>query len=170
MATKVFIPEFKHKEIFLEFNGIEEERYGDNYIFRIRDYEFTTELEPKYMSRFVLEFPGRFNIKSYLVNNVSEINFSNGKWCDVTIEFLDTISNPSNEGLVNIINEFGSHQNDGRVLFPIILTIIDPVGATIQTYRFNVKDFEIILSDFSYDSKELMVHKFIIKSYDFSIL
>lgn len=63
-----------------------------------------TQYEPKRNNRFVVEFPNELNIKQWLVQKIGKPKFTNGKWENIKIDFIDPIGPSVSPTLFSLVN------------------------------------------------------------------
>ncbi|MFW5847366.1 MAG: hypothetical protein ACOCVF_00405 [bacterium] len=101
---------------------------------KIKDYE------PKTMSRFVVKFPNQFNIFDWTITKINKPKFTNGKWEDMKIVFVDPIGLSTSKGLYNIIDFLKKDVNDNKSLFNIKIKLLDPTGIEIEEWVIYVEE------------------------------
>jgi hypothetical protein len=117
------------------------------------------EQEPKRENRFAVEFPGEFELESFLVQKLDKpsitITSTGYEWNNIKIEFIDVIGPNTSRRIYDII-EFCKKQKNKKkwfffkkkqnILFTIYIKSLDPTGVEIERWAINVKD--LVSADF----------------------
>jgi len=111
--------------------------------------------------RFMVEFPKELNLPEWTVQSVSPIKWSDGKWNDVTINFIDTFHHidSSTVSLFEMTKKYKFNEFNS----PVKICLMDPVGNIINKWIIEPHSFEIVLSDFGYGLNELLSNSLILK-------
>jgi hypothetical protein len=126
----------------------------------------STEQEPKMKNRFVVEFPEKFEIESYLVQKINKPKFKDGKWENIEIIFIDVVSPFStSDGLYNIVKFLKKEESQKeKVLFSFNIKTLDPSGETVETWLINVEEvLNINFGELDYEINELLMPSLLIK-------
>ena len=75
--------------------------------------------ELKLKNRFLVEFPEQFNVQTWVVQKINKPKFTDGKWEDIRVDFIDPISPSTSQSLFNIVNFIKSNNSGNRKLFEV---------------------------------------------------
>jgi hypothetical protein len=100
--------------------------------------------EPKRNHRFVVEFPEQFNIESFAVQKINKPKFSNGKWENIKVEFVDLIGPSTSQSLFGIVKFLENNKNDSKILFELKIKSLDPTGVEVEEWLIYVEEVSII--------------------------
>jgi hypothetical protein len=116
-----------------------------------------TQYEPKRNNLFLVEFPKQFNLKSWTIQKINKPNYTNNKWENIKIEFIDTIAAPSaSQSLFKIVEFLKTNENDSKILFEIKINSLDPTGVAIDEWVVYVKNVPTInFGELDYSNDEL---------------
>ena len=70
------------------------------------DIKAPFKFELKFANRFLVEFPEEFNIDSWCIQKISKPKFTDGKWENIRIEFIDIVSPSTSKNLFNNLNKY----------------------------------------------------------------
>ena len=95
--------------------------------------------EPKRNDRFLVEFPKQFNIQPWCIQKINKPKFTDGKWEDIRIDFIDPIGPSTSRCLFKIVNFIESNSCDNRKLFEVRIKSLDPTGVGVEEWVVNVE-------------------------------
>jgi len=98
-----------------------------------------TQYEPKRNNRFLVEFPEQFNVQQWVVQKINKPKFSDGKWENIKIEFIDPIVPSTSQSLFKIVEFLKTNVNDSKTLFNIKIKSLDPTGVEVEEWVVNVE-------------------------------
>ena len=98
-----------------------------------------TQYEPKMNNRFLVEFPEQFNLQQRSIQKINKPKFTNGKWENIKIEFIDPIAPSTSQSLFKIVEFLKTNVNDSKTLFSIKIKSLDPTGVEVEEWVVNVK-------------------------------
>jgi len=98
-----------------------------------------TQYEPKMNNRFLVEFPEQFNFQRWSIQKTNKPKFTNGKWENIKIEFIDPIAPSTSQSLFKIVEFLKTNVNDSKTLFSIKIKSLDPTGVEVEEWVVNVK-------------------------------
>lgn len=123
--------------------------------------------EPKFNNRFIVNFPKELNIECRQVQKINKPKYSNFKWMNMEITFIDPISPSTSESLnelIKFIEIRKSVNNKTMPLFKFNIVSLDPTGKEVETWQISVEDIILIdFGEFDYMSDSLQLPKMIIK-------
>lgn len=107
--------------------------------------------EPKMEYRYVVSFPEKFEIEPYVVQKLSLPSEINGKWRNISMEFLDLIVPSTSLKLFNFIKEQNTIFNKikrfflkNNIMFSFKIELLDPTGCTTGKWFIDVKKIAYI--------------------------
>jgi hypothetical protein len=120
-----------------------------------------TAFEPKQSNRWLVKFPEKFGIETWMVRHVTPVIYDaeNREWNDITITLWDAIPKSSSKALSDLIQE-GKFYN-----FLLQMTMLGPVGDEVEDFYFenciiktihfgetdyNIQDFKVVKLIVSY--------------------
>lgn len=98
-----------------------------------------TQYEPKRNSRFLVEFPEQFNIQQWSIQKINKPKFSEGKWENIKIEFIDPIAPSTSQSLFKIVEFLKTNVNDSKTLFDVKIKSLDSTGVEVEEWVVNVE-------------------------------
>lgn len=96
-----------------------------------------TSIEAKRNNRFSIEFPEEFDIKFWTVAKLNMPRYTDHKWEDIKIHFIDPIDPSTSQGLYRIVDFL--HKNNNKKSFEIKIKMLDPIGTVIETWIVSVE-------------------------------
>ena len=112
--------------------------------------------------RFVVVFPEKFEIQSYLVQKVNKPKMLHGVWQDFYFEFIDVVADSISPKIMDMLNYCNLNRNSP--LFTMVLVGLDPFGIEIE--RWTVQVSEIVSVDFGeydYGNDDMQMVKVILR-------
>lgn len=121
--------------------------------------------EPKRNNRFIVEFPEQFKIKPYVVQKINKPKFTDGKWNDIKIEFIDLVGSSVSKSLCLVIDFLKTKiESENSILFDIDIYSLDPTGVKIENWVINVeKVVTINFGDLAYGDDNIQRPYLIVK-------
>ena len=113
-----------------------------NDLIKITPHDF----EPKRNNRFIVIFPEQFNIESFVIQKINKPKFTDGKWENIKVDFIDPIGPSASQGLYKIINFLPEVNNENNELFNVKIISLDPIGEEIEECL--IYDGEILTINF----------------------
>jgi hypothetical protein len=98
-----------------------------------------TQYEPKRNNRFLVEFPEQFNIELWAVQKINKPKFTDGKWEDIKIEFIDPIGPSTSQSLFGIVNFLKTNNSNDKKLFDVKIKSLDPTGVEVEEWVVEVE-------------------------------
>jgi len=105
-----------------------------------------TQYEPKRNSRFLVEFPEQFNVQQWSIQKINKPKFSDGKWENIKVEFIDPIAPSTSQSLFKVVEFLKTNVNDSKTLFSIKIKSLDPTGVEVEEWVINVE--KVLTIDF----------------------
>lgn len=128
-----------------------------------KDYK-PVRFESKRNNRFLVNFPKEFNLESWAVQKINKPKFTDEKWEDIKIEFIDPIVPSTSQSLFEIINFLKTNKNDNEILFEIKIISLDPTGIEIEEWIIYVgKVLTINFGELSYSDNGIQQPYLILK-------
>jgi hypothetical protein len=103
-----------------------------------------TQYEPKRNNRFLVQFPEQFNVQQWSIKKINKPKFTDGKWEDIKIEFVDPIAPSTSQSLFKIVEFLKTNVNDSKILFEIKIKSLDPTGVEVEEWVVNVEKVSTI--------------------------
>lgn len=126
-----------------------------------------TQYEPKINSRFLVEFPEQFNVQQWSIQKINKPKFSDGKWENIKIEFIDPIVPSTSQSLFKIVEFLKTNVNDSKTLFNIKIKSLDSAGVEVEEWVVNVeKILTINFGELDYDCDKIQQPYLILKPLD----
>lgn len=97
------------------------------------------QYEPKRNNRFIVEFPEIFGIEKNSITKVNKPKFTDNKWEDIRVDFVDLIGPSTSQSLYKIIDFINKNDDDNKKLFGFIIASLDPTGMVVETWRIDVE-------------------------------
>ncbi len=117
-------------------------------------------------NRFKIEFPKEFNITEWSVQKSDKPKFTNGKWENIKIQFIDPIAPSTSLSLFEIV-KFLRIPNKDKVLFEIKIKSLDPTGVPTQEWIIKVEEvLTINFGELDYTNDNLQTPYIILKPFD----
>jgi hypothetical protein len=98
-----------------------------------------TQYEPKRNNRFLVEFPEQFNVQLWSIKKINKPKFTDGKWEDIKIEFVDPIAPSTSQSLFGIVNFLKTNNSNDKNLFDVKIKSLDPTGVEVEEWVVNVE-------------------------------
>lgn len=162
---------------------------GDNYrnqrINRFHEFQpVPVEHEPKFENRFIVCFPERFQMESFVVQKINRpsisLSPSGYEWNNIEIEFLDLIGPSTTKRIYDIIKfckrekkkkKWLFFKRKENILFSIHLISLDPCGIEIERWVIEVKDvLSANFGEFDYTSDELQKCSITLKPFNCTLI
>lgn len=119
-----------------------------------------TQYELKYTNRFNVEFDEKIGIYSWLVQKCDAPKFTDGKWEDIKIEFIDPIGPSATNGLYNIVQLLLNNQSIGDIK----IQTLDPTGVIAEQWNIVIHEIKTInFGEYDYGNDECRRPYMIIK-------
>jgi hypothetical protein len=126
-----------------------------------------TQYEPKRNNRFLVEFPEQFNVQQWSIQKINKPKFSDGKWENIKIEFIDPIAPSTSQSLFKIVEFLKTNVNDSKTLFDIKIKSLDPTGVEVEEWIVNVeKVLTISFGELDYGDDKIQQPYLILKPLD----
>lgn len=127
-----------------------------------------TQYEPKKNNRFLVEFPEQFNVQQWGgVQKINKPKFSDGKWENIKIEFIDPITPSTSQSLFKIVEFLKTNVNDSKTLFDVKIKSLDPTGVEVEEWVVNVeKVLTIDFGELDYSDDKIQQPYLILKPLD----
>jgi hypothetical protein len=135
------------------------------------------KLELKRIGSFIVEFPEEFNIESFAVQKINKPKFTNNKWENIRIDFIDPISPSTSQGLFRIVDFLNKKHNNFffkflknnqiKKLFEIKIKSLDPTGDDVELWIISIeKVLTINFGELDYGNNEIQKPFLIVKPLD----
>ncbi len=98
-----------------------------------------TQYEPKRNDRFLVEFPEQFNVHQWSIQKINKPKFTDGKWENIKVEFIDPIAPSTSQSLFKIVEFLKINVNDSKILFNIKIKSLDPTGVGVEQWVIDVE-------------------------------
>jgi hypothetical protein len=98
-----------------------------------------TQYEPKRNNRFLVEFPEQFNVQLWSIKKINKPKFTDGKWENIKVEFIDPIAPSTSQSLFKIVDFLKINVNDSKILFNIKIKSLDPTGVGAEEWVIDVE-------------------------------
>jgi hypothetical protein len=98
-----------------------------------------TQYEPKRNDRFLVEFPEQFNVQQWSIQKINKPKFTDGKWENIKVEFIDPIAPSTSQSLFKIVDFLKINVNDSKILFNIKIKSLDPTGVEVEEWVIDVE-------------------------------
>ena len=98
-----------------------------------------TQYEPKRNNRFLVEFPEQFNVHQLSIQKINKPKFTDGKWENIKVEFIDLIAPSTSQSLFKIVEFLKINVNDSKILFNIKIKSLDPTGVGVEEWVIDVE-------------------------------
>jgi hypothetical protein len=126
-----------------------------------------TQYEPKRNNRFLVEFPEQFNVQQWSIQKINKPKFSDGKWENIKIEFIDPIAPSTSQSLFKIVEFLKTNVKDSKTLFDIKIKSLDPTGVEVEEWIVNVeKVLTISFGELDYGDDKIQQPYLILKPLD----
>ena len=126
-----------------------------------------TQYEPKRNNRFLVEFPEQFNVQQWNVQKINKPKFSDGKWENIKIEFIDPIAPSTSQSLFKIVEFLKTNVNDSKTLFDVKIKSLDPTGVEVEEWVVNIeKVLTINFGELDYSDDKIQQPYLILKPLD----
>ena len=133
---------------------------------KVTQYE-PKQYEPKRNNRFLVEFPEQFNVQQWGVQKINKPKFSDGKWENIKIEFIDPIAPSTSQSLFKIVEFLKTNVNDSKTLFDVKIKSLDPTGVEVEEWVVNVeKVLTINFGELDYSDDKIQQPYLILKPLD----
>lgn len=120
----------------------------------------TLQYEPKKNNRFFVEFPEQFNVRAWSVQKINKPKFTDGKWEDIKVEFIDVITPSTSQSLFKIVNFLQMH----KPAFDVKIKSLGPVHDVVEEWVISVeKVLTINFGDFDYSDDTIQRPYMILK-------
>jgi len=118
--------------------------------------------EPSRKNRFVVIFPDRFEIQSFLVQKINKPKLLGGVWQDFHLEFIETPQESISLRLFDLINY--CNVNRSNPLFTMILINLDPDGGENERWTISVSEIvNVDFGDYDYGNDDYQVVKLVLR-------
>lgn len=137
--------------------------------------EFTQTIKIRFMikienleyangDRFIVEFPKEIDINIGNITKITNPKFINGKWVDITIEFVEFFKNSTNlYSMVDFLNNTNKLHIDGY-LFLLKINYLDAKGVIRDTMNVYVEEvLEVDFGRLSIENNDFLKQKIILK-------
>ena len=119
------------------------------------DIKAPFEFEIKVTNRYLVEFPKEFNIDSWCIQKISKPKFTDGKWENIRMEFIDIISPSISKTLFNNLNKCD---------FQIKIISLDQTMKSIEEWVIQVeKILTVDFGELNYNNQEIQKIFLIVK-------
>lgn len=126
-----------------------------------------TQYEPKRNNRFLVELPEQFNVQQWSIQKINKPKFTDGKWENIIIEFIDTIAPSTSQSLFKIVEFLKTNVSVSKTLFSIKIKSLDPTGAEVEEWVVNVeKVLTINFGELDYGDDKIQQPYLILKPLD----
>jgi hypothetical protein len=126
--------------------------------FKVTQYELKTN------NRFLVEFPSRFNVQQLTVQKINKPKFTDGKWENIKIEFIDPIVPSTSQSLFKIVEFLKTDVNNSKTLFVFRIKVLDAIGVEIEEWVVDVeKVLTINFGEFDYSDDKIQQPHIILK-------
>jgi len=98
-----------------------------------------TQYEPKRNNRFLVQFPEQFNVQQWSIKKINKPKFTDGKWENIKVEFIDPIAPSTSQSLFKIVDFLKINVNDSKILFNIKIKSLDPTGVGAEEWVIDVE-------------------------------
>jgi len=123
-----------------------------------------TQYEPKTNNRFLVEFPEQFNVHQLTVQKINKPKFTDGKWENIKIEFIDPIVPSTSQSLFKIVEFLKTDVNNSKTLFVFRIKALDAIGVEIEEWVVDVeKVLTINFGEFDYSDDKIQQPHIILK-------
>lgn len=114
--------------------------------------------------RFIVEFPKEIDINIGNITKITNPKFINGKWVDITIEFVELFKNSTNlYSMVDFLNNTNKLHIDGY-LFLLKINYLDAKGVIRDTMNVYVEEvLEVDFGRLSIENNDFLKQKIILK-------
>lgn len=114
--------------------------------------------------RFIVEFPKEIDINIGNITKIINPKFINGKWVDITIEFVEFFKNSTNlYSMVDFLNNTNKLHIDGY-LFLLKINYLDAKGFIRDTMNVYVEELlEVDFGCLSIENNDFLKQKIILK-------
>jgi len=96
-------------------------------------------VEFKRNDRFLIELPDMFELKYWCIQKTDKPKFTNGKWENIKIEFVDVISPSTSQGLFKIVDFIRKRKDDNKNLFDVKIKQLDQTGVPVEEWVISVE-------------------------------
>jgi hypothetical protein len=126
--------------------------------FKVTQYELKTN------NRFLVEFPSRFNVQQLTVQKINKPKFTDGKWENIKIEFIDPIVPSTSQSLFKIVEFLKTDVNNSKTLFVFRIKALDAIGVEVEEWIVEVeKVLTINFGEFDYGDDTIQQPHIILK-------
>ena len=98
------------------------------------------QYEVKRNDRFSVEFPEQFNIQSWSVQKINKPKFTDGKWENIRVDFIDSIVPSTSQCLFDVVNFIKTNNSDNKNLFEVRIKSLDPTGEVVEEWLICVEN------------------------------
>lgn len=95
--------------------------------------------EFKYGNLFVVKFPIQFNIEEWSLKKIDKPKYTNGKWENIRIDFVDPIRPSTSQSLFGIVKFLENNKSDDKRLFDFTINSLDITGKIIEEWLVSVE-------------------------------
>jgi len=122
------------------------------------------QYELKRNNRFLVEFPEQFEIVKWSIQKINKPKFTDDKWENIKIEFIDPIGPSTSQSLFMIVEFIKNYKGDDKILFEIKIKSLDPTGLEIEEWIIYVeKIITINFGELDYANNDVQTPFIIIK-------
>lgn len=123
-----------------------------------------TWCEPKKNNRFLVEFPEEFDIKSWSIEKINKPKYTDDKWENIRVDFIDPIGPSTSQRLFEIVNFLKKNNGGDKNLFEVNIKSLDQKGVVVEEWVIYVeKVIAINFGDLEYSSYEIQKPFLILK-------
>lgn len=100
---------------------------------------------------FIVSFPNKYKIPSWLVQNVSELKFVNGKWNDIEIDFIVPVGLKLSSALFKLINKTDN--------FEFTIIFCSELGKELEKFKIKSNLLSVNFGALSYSNENIKMFK-----------
>lgn len=98
-------------------------------------------IELKKTGRFSVKFPEQFNIEDWTIIKINKPKFHEGKWENITVEFIDPVEPSVSKSLLKIVEFLKTAKtNNDKTLFVVRIKSMDTIGKEIEEWIVSVEN------------------------------
>lgn len=125
---------------------------------------YLTKVELKNQNKFQVRFPEQFDICSWMVQKINKPKFTDNKWENIKIEFIDPICPSTSQCLFKIVNFLINNKSHDKILFEIKIKTLGPTEDEIEEWIISVEDILTInFGELSCENNEIQQPFLLIK-------
>lgn len=123
-----------------------------------------TGYEVKRNSRFLVKFTEELNIEPWKVQRITLPKYTDFKWQDIKIDFIDPVASSTSQDLYNFIKK--NEKETKSPIFTFKIKFIDSTGQEISEWTILVKNIKYDFGELDYGNDNLLMLSITIEPLD----